>query len=199
MADAPLSQRAYARLRGCAVNAVQKAIRDGRLRESVVLVDGTAKIVDRELADREWDKNTRQRADARRPTHPGPVPAPGQAVTVVTIPPPPDPSAGWIFVPAGVPAFNVSRDLRAAAAARREAAAADLAELELGERRGRLVDADRARADVFARISMAKARLLGVPALVGQDAPDVAARVVPLIERRIREAIEELSDDGRVA
>ncbi len=71
-----------------------------------------------------------------------------------------------------------------------------MAELELAAQRGRLVDANEARSDVFARISMAKTRLLGVPTLVGQDAPDLAARVVPLVERRIRDALEELALDG---
>ena len=99
----------------------------------------------------------------------------------------------WATNTRSVQAFNVSRDLRAAAEARRVAALADLAELELAAKRGKLVDADQARADVFARISMAKTRLLGVPTLVGQDAPDLAARFVPLVERRIREALEELS------
>jgi hypothetical protein len=40
---------------------------------------------------------------------------------------------------------------------------------------------------------MAKTRLLGVPTLVAQDCPDIAARVVPLIDKRIRDALEELS------
>jgi hypothetical protein len=46
-----LSQRAYAKHRGCAVRAVQKAIRDGR----ISTIEG---MINAEIADREWLANT---------------------------------------------------------------------------------------------------------------------------------------------
>ena len=66
-------------------------------------------------------------------------------------------------LPDGVPAYNVSQAVRAGAAARREVAQSDLAELKLAERRSRLVDADQARADVIAAYSRVKTRLCQSP------------------------------------
>ncbi|MEO9184075.1 MAG: hypothetical protein ABI467_11330 [Kofleriaceae bacterium] len=60
---APISLRAYARHRDCAVESVRGAISGGRLAESIVLVDGMPKITDVELADREWAANTRAKVD----------------------------------------------------------------------------------------------------------------------------------------
>lgn len=185
----PLSQRAYARRRGCAVNAVQKAIRDGRLHESIVLVDGDAKIADPELADREWDENTRQRPDYTAAEQPADAPATPQSEPRAAA----RPRQRGPDLPDGVPVYHVSQAVRAQAAARREAAAADLAELELAERRGQLVDATAARADVQQAYSLVKTRLLAVPTLVAQRLPQLAAEVVPVVESAIREALEELA------
>lgn len=74
----------------------------GRLRASTVVVDGRAKIADPHLADQEWDAVTR--------------PQPGM----------PRGEFG-----SDIPDLAESVALRAAAAARREAAEAELAELEL--------------------------------------------------------------------
>jgi P27 family predicted phage terminase small subunit len=57
-AAGPLSLRAYAKRRGCSVEAVSRAIKAGRLVASVVTVDGSPKIADADLADQEWDANT---------------------------------------------------------------------------------------------------------------------------------------------
>jgi hypothetical protein len=170
-----LSLRAYALRRGVSAEAVSKAVASGRLHKSVTRVDGRPKIVDPELADREWAANTRSNGDRPEPAAPAQVPA----------------HSG------GIPDLNTSRALRAAAAARRETALADLAELDVAERRGQVVDVDEARADVIAAYSVVKTRLLGVPSRVAQRLPDVAARVVPVVDELIREALEELAaDDG---
>jgi hypothetical protein len=50
-----MGYREYARHRGCALRAVQKAIEAGRIK--VVEIDGKARI-DSEQADREWTENT---------------------------------------------------------------------------------------------------------------------------------------------
>jgi hypothetical protein len=50
-----LSLRGYARHRGCALNAVQKAVATGRVS---TLPDGS---VDSAIADAEWERNTRAR------------------------------------------------------------------------------------------------------------------------------------------
>jgi hypothetical protein len=81
-----MSQRAYARRRGCALSAVQRAIRTGRLSKS--LTPG-GQIAEPELADREWDRTTqsdrvpitvRARKEARRrPALPPGPPTPAVA------------------------------------------------------------------------------------------------------------------------
>jgi hypothetical protein len=160
----PLSLRAYARRRGVSPEAVSKAVSTGRLRESVTTVDGAPKIADPEVADREWEANSRQRVD------PAPAPAPN-----------------------GTPDYHASRALREAAAARREATLADQAELDLAERRGQLIDAEDARCDRIAAFSLVKQKLLAVPSQVAQRLPHLAIEVEPVIDELIREALQELS------
>lgn len=65
--------REYARHRGCAVSAVAKAISERRI--SVILDDKGRKCIDPEVADIQWAKNTRARADSARP---GAGSAPGE-------------------------------------------------------------------------------------------------------------------------
>jgi phage terminase Nu1 subunit (DNA packaging protein) len=89
----------------------------------------------------------------------------------------------------GTQPYEVSR-------ARREAALADLAEIELAQKRGQLVDNKEKDAEFIAHIALAKTRLLRVPSRLAQEMPDLADRVVPLAESLIREALEELSIDG---
>ena len=55
-----ISQAEYARRRGVAKSAVAKAVKEGR----ITLVEGR---IHPDLADLEWAKNTRARADAGRP------------------------------------------------------------------------------------------------------------------------------------
>lgn len=196
----------FAARRGVGKVAVSKAVAIGRLSASVGRDKfGRPFIADPDLADEEWVANTRQRSDrpvVERQSRGTPAWKSGDrnssktVVSAGSIPAPDTKSPRDARLPAGVPNYNISQAVRAQAAARREAALADMAELELAAQRGRLVDADQARADIFALISMAKTRLLGVPTLVAQDCPDIAARVVPLIDKRIRDALEELAVDG---
>lgn len=51
------------------------------------------------------------------------------------------------------------------------------------------------RADLIAKYTVVKTRILGVPARAAQRAPHVAAEVVPLIDDLLREALEELAND----
>lgn len=50
-----MGQREYARHRGCALRAVQKAIASGRITTQLV---GTRAMIDSDLADRSWQENT---------------------------------------------------------------------------------------------------------------------------------------------
>jgi hypothetical protein len=67
-------------------------------------------------------------------------------------------------LPPDVPPLAVSR-------ARREAAQAELAELELAEGKGQVVDVDQVRADVIAKFSVVKTRLLGGGVAAGAPRP----------------------------
>jgi hypothetical protein len=180
---APLSLSAYAKRRGVSHVAVSKAIAGGRLTASVVRdARGAPKIGDPELADREWAANTRPRID-----HP--------AADLAGEPPAPSPRAARPAAGAprpDVPDYNESR-------ARRESALADMAEIEVAERRGELVPVDEARADVVSRFTVVRTRLLGVPSRVAQRLPHLAGEVVPVLDELLREALEELALDGGTA
>ncbi len=192
---------AYAKMRGCSTVAVSKAISNGRLTASVVRDErGIVRIGDPELADREWAANTRAR---------GAPPAPAaSAAMLVDRPPVATPRADSAAEPAppsiertgsgpkvsGVHAgFNESRAAHARHRARREAALAEMAELDLAERRGGLVPADEARGEMIAAFSLVKTRLLGVATGVAQRLPHVALEVAPVVDSLIREALEELA------
>ena len=51
------------------------------------------------------------------------------------------------------------------------------------------------RADLIAKYTVVKTRILGVPARAAQRAPHIAAEMVPLIDDLLREALEELAND----
>lgn len=181
-----MSLTAYAKRRGVSPVAVSKAVARGRLSASVVRDErGQPKIADPELADREWAANTRSRTDFGDGDPPiaAPLAAPGDAT----------PPRARAQLPDGVPDYNTSRARRAAAGARLETARADIAELDLAERLGRLVPADDARSAVIARYSLVKTRLLGVPSRFAQRMPELAATVEPVVDELIREALEELA------
>lgn len=170
-ADNLMSLAAYAKRRGVSSVAVSKAVSTGRLADSVVRdARGAPKIADPELADREWEENTRPRAD--KPS--------------ATLAPP----AGAL----DVPDYMESRARREAAAARREAAQAEMAELDLKERRGELIAVADVRAEVEARYERVRTRVLGVPSQAAQLLPHLAGEMVPVLESEIREALEELAN-----
>ena len=116
-----VSLRAYARMRGCSLTAVQKAIASKRI---TTLLDGT---IDADRANQEWAKNTFVGQTLNRtPVAPPPPRAPVHV-------PPPEAS------PSGDP---VAAYLRARAV--RESFAARTAQLEYEERAGKLIQATQA-------------------------------------------------------
>lgn len=167
-----MSCRKYAERRGVSVEAVSQAIKAGRLRESVVLVNGNPKIGDPDLADREWNERT-------RPTPYSSTVSGEPQPKAATLPPPPD--------------YLVSRARREVAAADKEEELAKLARLNVAERERQLIRFDAACAEVDAVFNTVRNRLLGVPSQLGQRMPDIAARVVPVAEDLIHEALEELA------
>jgi hypothetical protein len=120
-----ISQRAYARLRGVALSAVQKAIQTKRITPNA---DGT---LDPELANQEWERNT----FAGKTLHlaASPKVAPRSA--------PPPPSRGGSGMPSSPEVSNdpVAAYLRARAVS--ETFKAKTAQLEYEERAGKLIQA----------------------------------------------------------
>jgi len=201
----PISLSAYAGRRGVTPKAVSKAVAAGRLVASIGRdARGQPVVLDPELADREWEANTRQRADRPAPALPRGASEPASSARAAAPTPPqsedppaPAPRGRRVDLPEGVPVYHVSQAIRAHHAARQQAAAADQAELDLAARRGRLVDVTEITSEFNAHISNAKARLLALPTRVGQELPDLAERVVPVVDRLIRAALQELAADGR--
>lgn len=86
-----------------------------------------------------------------------------------------------------------------AARARRESALATLAEMERDERAGRLIDADRARAEVIDVFTQVRTKLLGIPHRLKQRRPELDAAAVREVDDLIREALEALADREEAA
>jgi phage terminase Nu1 subunit (DNA packaging protein) len=80
--------------------------------------------------------------------------------------------------------------------ARREAAEAALAEIELGEKRRELVPAKDVESKLVNIFAHCKTKLLGVPARARQRDPALTGAQVDLIETLIREACEELASES---
>lgn len=174
----------YARHRGCTAQAVSVAFQRGKLgRAAGHTIDGRPMIVDPDLADREWANRTRPRGESA----PTPIAriAPVRAAPVAAAEP-------------GNPAeeFHVSRARKEAAEARRAETQAELAELQLAERRGELVEAEEMELEWLRLVTAAKTRLLGVPDRVAQRHPDLTPAHLESMDVFIREALEELADDG---
>jgi hypothetical protein len=165
-----LSVRAYARHRkerglpGASHTAVQKAIKAGRIR----LTEGK---VDPDDADRLWRENTDE-GQRRGPAYESPPPS------RPSLPPPAD----------GDPVPNYQE-----ARARREAAEAALAEIELAEKRLELVPAKDVEARLVKEHSQAKTKLLGVPARARHQDPSLTPEHLALFEDLIREALNDLA------
>jgi hypothetical protein len=168
--------RAYARRRGVTLGAVQKAIATGRIR----LIDGK---IDPEVADIQWARNT----DAAQQRGQAAVASMASATAIV-------PRAAR-----AEPADEGSGLQLLESRARREQAMAELAELELAEKRGELV----AVADVQKALVP---KLLGVrdalDTLADRLAPLLAAETDPakvyaVLKTEHRQILAQLSSESR--
>jgi hypothetical protein len=170
-----ISLREYARRRGISHVAVQRAVNAGRIRT----VDGK---IDAELADREWRENTDPSKPRNRITG-----RPKQART------PGEPSEPMDFGGADGGSGTASGYARARAA--REVAQAQLARLELEQKRGTLVEADQVRAAAFNTARRARDQLLAIPERLAAilAATTDAGEVLAILEREIETVCEELS------
>jgi hypothetical protein len=170
--------RARLGLPGGTLRAVQVAIRDGRLARSLA-ADGK-KIASAKRADAEWAATTK--ADMVPLTGPK---APKRASAALVAKRADGPDAPEAEAP-------VVNDL-AVARARREAAAARLAELELAAREGQLVDARDLEAKLSDLVLRCRTRLLGVAARLREQDPTLRHDQLHLVEALIAEALEELA------
>ncbi len=175
-----MSLRAYAKRRGCTLAAVQKALAAGRLEESVVIYRRQPAIGDPDLADREWADRTRPRSSAEDDELEALASElEGEAV---------DPSAP----DAGI-SYNEARRRREVELWRQARSKREVDDLDLAVRRGELVTA-REAAEAFAEIvSVAKTKLLGLPARIKQRLPHVATDDIKVIDDLMREALEGLA------
>lgn len=130
----------YARRRGVAKSAVTQAIQAGR----ISLINGR---VDPAVADIQWERNSRARADSGKAATTTAPPLASVTPTVDLLPP----------STADEGEYSVNR-------ARRERYEADLAQMKLQEQQGDLVRVAEVRAEIGKRVGQLKNNLLQIPA-----------------------------------
>ena len=166
-----MTQAEYSRHRECSREAVRKAVDSGRIKTF-----GADKLIDSELADTQWARNTRARV---RGTD---TPAAGRVGG--------DDFRDMIRANevGGTTSYEEARR-------RRETAEANLAEMKQAEMQGTLIRADAVRAAWATKITGARDALLQIPSRI---APVLAANadlveVTALLEAELRQALAELS------
>lgn len=169
----PMSLLAYAKRRGLSAEAVCKAVRSGRLERSIVVVRGKPKIADPELADREWENNTR----TARP------------------PKPRRDSAASDVVPDSGVSYSEARRRREVELWRQSRIKREADALDLGVKKGELIPVDEARAAVMNSFTIVRTRLLGVPTRCKQRLAILSSADVGVIDDLVREALEELAGE----
>jgi phage terminase Nu1 subunit (DNA packaging protein) len=171
--------REYARRRGVSLGAVQKAVKSGR----IVLLDGK---IDPEVADIQWARNTnpaQQRGSA--------AVASMASTTAIA----PRASRG----PAGDSSDDGAGPQLLESRARREQALAELAELELAEKRGELVPVADIRKALVPKILGVRDALDTLadrlaPLLAAESDP---AKVYALLKAEHRQILAQLTTESR--
>lgn len=179
-----LTQAEYARSRkerglsGGSRESVRKAVDEGR-----ISAFGPDKLVSRELADQQWEKNTRARLS---PQAQGAAAAPDLVSQASAAPAP-------STAPAAPPSPAPAPDGYTAARARREMADAETAEIELRKLRGQLlVTADVARAGFEIGRDVRDTMESSVNSLAAELAPLMSADACAEVLRRHNRAVQEL-------
>lgn len=210
-----LSIRAYARQRGCTMQAVRVAIEAGRLSACLVRDHrGKAKIADPVLADKEWEANTRhdkvppkvamKRANGTKRQLKGlPLAISSEASTRTILPlaareknqsAPPSPAAPTSAAPGDeaveepLPddaSFSDGNRRLILAKARKE-------EMLLAERRGELVSADEVRRAWATVVALTRTKILLLPSKAKQHLPHLTHKDIGTIESLVREGLEDL-------
>ncbi len=175
-----ISLREYAKHRGVSAMTVSKAVKSGRLRESVTRDEhDQPKIADVALADREWLANSNytdkpSALAAMRPElrDPGTAAAPRE------------------------PNDLEAADSMLEATRREKWAKAHLAELKLKQEQGELVPAAKFTqklTDVFLEV---RTKLLALPSRARLALPELSSSQLGTLETLVREALEELAAEG---
>jgi hypothetical protein len=190
--NAPIGITAYARHRGCSSAAVHKAVRTGRLRGSVVRVQGRTMLRSAAAADREWEARTDR---SRRPDYArgnssstdDTCAAPAPAAVVET-----DADEEGEVLTAAASSDPVLADYQREAMRER----ARKLKLENDEREGRLVDVERVRALAFEFARTVRENVFNVPGRVAAEvaAESDAGRVHLLLDAALREALHATAD-----
>ena len=181
-----ISQRAYARSRaarglpGGALSAVQKAAATGR----ITLVGGK---IDPEAADRAWEAKTDVDQQSRGALGGYAPKAAPQAPAARA------PDAPALPAPTDV---GSDRDTYFAHKARRELVEAQLAELELAEKRGALVRRADVERETFATMRALRDRMLGVADRIAAQvaAEGDVAKVHEIIVREVRDSLRRVTE-----
>ena len=194
MSAPPLSPQAYANHRGVSLPTIRRAIRRGRLKKSVAMIDGFPRIVDVALADQEMEASAdhtttppavRERVEARPPkAAPTPAPAPRPPPPARPRTPreddePPDVSDSMTMAEASV----VEKRWRAR-----------LVQLEYRKKAAELVEAKDVEAEWLKLVLAARTKLLGVATRARQRLPHLKNSDVAEIDAIVREALDALSE-----
>lgn len=171
-----MTVRQYAVHRGVADNAVRQAIDDGRLSRSYSVTSaGNGKkmySIDSEAADLEWprtDEEIRRSEAMKKIVKPGPRPSA-----------PDEP---------GVPSYAESR-------AKKEAALAALAEIQLLEKQGKVADTVEIAKQWNAIGSTVRTKVLGIPSKFMQRVSGITPEQYAELEAIVRDTLVDLSNEG---
>lgn len=178
----PQSLSAYARHRKVTPAAVTKAINTGRLKDSVVLVEGRRKIGDFSLADAEWAAQSRPRIDQLVKRESG---SPGRPDGV-------DFSEDY----GGADLLNLSEARRRSEIekwllqqSRRVAQ-----DLENRHRVGELVEIEDVQFEMSQMLSLVKNRVMGAATRIRQTIPGITDSQAIAIDSILRRALKDTAD-----
>jgi hypothetical protein len=146
------------------------------------------------VADIQWERNTRARADSARGA-PAPGPAPAAAAAQLPLVEPAPGATEPVDKPAATepaPLSGYSLDR-----ARREKYEADLAELKLREQQGDLVRVAEVRAEIAKRVGQVRMNLLQVPARLAPllAAETDQAKVHTMIDAELRAVLASVTQE----
>lgn len=184
-----LSIQDYARARGKSRTGIYKAIREGRIRESVERNDAGKLVLDAELADIELARNS----DPAMLRDPDAIRAGLEANR--------DPTAGPLFKDEPVPAKKEPEPKSAASMAGSRAAIAAydarLRRLDYEERIGRLISADAVKVEIFRTNRMVRDSLLTIPDRVAPvlSAETSAEKIRAILTKEITAVLRDLADE----